>query len=820
MFLNFLFVADTLKTSNKTGTVEAHKIPVNKLPKISRRTVLSDNINRSDLSSLHIEYNQPQDYDHHIAENKIDAASHGSNKLDDHELKKLIGNFSQSTKDKELSKLVVNELKPGNEVIGDKNLTPTSNITFTSENDTLTAMAFIAGNLLSKLWDMEKDAGEDSIETEVLKHEKINDLLELFKEPLSIRQEIFLKNALEKLSESLNKNKSANFSICEIMAISDLSRGDDEISDKVKMRAVKYNKTKCEEEKQKNRMNEAENQYNITIGVVSKLNNVLGLIKKFESVHKNLKNVKYESSLGPLNATGLTDVEKNPSFELFGTLLDKITKLLIPNKRKTKRVTKNLKNSLLFANKSDVNNIFENKFNVNFGKINITTKDKLVLDYLNHIENNPNCLFRNNMQGTNDKLDLNIEGSILYNLSEFFKIKSFIDLMKLTQPNSAVEKKTQSTTEMPIKTSSYTSILRNSVVKDVRQSISTEDKLKSHLRVIIDDLEQLQKEHGTTDKNMNIMEALPCIYKILNADEVLNEQVSQKLNVTRDTVIVKLKSLIDLLKLEFEPNLPTRRNNVIYQDIPTSAKVWERMIKNIHSIQNTTRRSFDKLAKPKTYDELKGAMDKVEQMGNTYKNFAVFSAVPPQKRLMLLKALEAETKQQLSVLTSIQSAANTIEKLPLEKRNDINDFIYNVGKNVRLSAKVLENVNKLKQNRNKKSDVEVLFTKTNKRTTKLSKTFNPSSNFLNNNNNIKLSRDQILNQLMMNRVLRYLTSKETSGADLSDDINYNIGKRILFLIQAGNLNVAKELFRIFLVNKQKEEKRLHIKGTLLFHLHF
>ncbi|XP_045761812.1 uncharacterized protein LOC123865037 isoform X2 [Maniola jurtina] len=794
---------DTLKTSNNSGTITAQKIQTNQIPKMSRRTILSDNFNKSASSSLHIEYNQPQDYDPHIAANKIDAASHVINKIDEKELQKLIGNYSQSTKDKNLSKLVVNELKVGDEVIGDKNVSPTSNITFTPENDTLTAMAFIAGNLLSKLWDMEKDAGEGSVETEVLKHEKINDLIELFKEPLSIRQETFLKNALEKLSESLNKKQSVkNVTICETITNSDTFHDNDEKGDINNMGRVKYNKIKCPQTEQIKQINEKENQYNITVGVISKLNNVLALVKKFESVQKNLDDSKHQTSTEQ-NVKRVIDVDKNPSFELFGTLLDKITKLLIPNRSRSKKVTHKLKNSYQFTNKSSVRNIFENKFNINLGKINLTTIDKLVLDYLNHIESNPSCLFRTNIQKNTDSV-MDTEGNILYNLSEFFKIKSFVDLMKLANPETTTKREIKAKTEIPDETTTLSSL-----TDGVTQTRRTKEKLKAHLKAFIDDLQELQKEHGINNvKNVNIMDVLPCIYKILNSSKVLNDQGSQKLNVTQVTHLDRLKNLIDTLKIEFMSNLSTRRSNrFVPQEMTKSAKIWQRMIKNINSVQKDTRRNFN-TEKPKTYEELKDIMEKVELMGNTYKNFAIFSQIPPHKRLMLLKTLEADTKQQSFALANIKKSMEVLDSVPLEKSNEIKEFIENVRNNLKLSTKVLKSVEDGKQNKNEKSARQVLFTKANNQALKLPKPLNLHKDGVEyKNNNIKLSRGQILNQLMINRVLFYLKSKEASGTDLSDDINYNIGKRILFYIQSGNLNIAKELFRIFIANKQREEKQ-------------
>ncbi|XP_045540292.1 uncharacterized protein LOC106716418 [Papilio machaon] len=216
---------DTLKNTNESGTIEAKQFNGVKVPKISRRTSVMNTKNITGISDLHIDFHQPKEFDHHIVDNKIDSLVRNEEKikiLNPSKIGEVIGNHSQQTKDKDLSQIVVNELKKGSEIIGNKDMTPVSNITFTPENDTLTAMAFIAGDLLSKLWKIEKESSVESMETEVLKHEKLADLLELFKEPLTMRQELFIKNALERLSKALDKDrKLKNVSLCETLASSE-----------------------------------------------------------------------------------------------------------------------------------------------------------------------------------------------------------------------------------------------------------------------------------------------------------------------------------------------------------------------------------------------------------------------------------------------------------------------------------------------------------------------------------------------------------------------------------------------------------------------
>ncbi|XP_064075084.1 uncharacterized protein LOC135194145 [Vanessa tameamea] len=777
------------------------------VPKISRRTDLIDNFNKSDISPLQIDYN-PQDYDHHITENKIESTHQAQDleQLTNGELHKIIGNYSQSTKNKDLSKLVVAELKQGTEVIGDKNVPPMSNITFTPENDTLTAMTYIAGNLLTKLWDIEKESSDASIEVESMKHNKIIDLLELFKEPLSIRQENFLKNALIKLSDTLNKNKNVkNVSLCETITETDIS--DDENSNKKGQDNI--NMTNCKKAKFEKMQKDKVKQKETATDVISKLNNVISLMKKFEKVQNSIKDLKYHT----LNVQpGETDIgsgtvgiemknDENSSLNLFGNLLEKITKLLIPNNA-SKKVTSKLRNLNQFNRNDHVKRVVEDKFKMDLKSTNVTVKDKLIFDYLNHINNNPNCLLS---QVREKKDEGNIEGDILYNLSDFFKIKSLIDLIKLTKPDAKTSQAV-SATETYKEAPALKDVLRDTpskVTSNISQKLNiTKEKLKGHLKAIIDDLLELQNENDPKAKsNIYILDALPCIYNILNSDKLSNDQKSKK-QLDLDP-LSKIKKLIDSLKLEFTSNTFTRRNNLVSIERPRSAKVFERILKNVNKNLKLTRRSFS-YKKPKTYEELKNVMEKVELGSNSYKNFALLSVIPPQKRLMLLKTLEADTKQNILALKNIQDSFDTLYKLPVEKQNEFQEFIANAENNINLSVKVLNNLFKPKPT-NSKDMVEVFapdkFEAINRQT------FNrPESSPEHVSNykseDVKLTRDQIISLLIENRIKLYLATKEATNADLSDDINYNIGKRIITLLKQGNVMVAKELFKVFIANKR------------------
>ncbi|CAH0717553.1 unnamed protein product, partial [Brenthis ino] len=788
---------DTLKNSNKSGTIQAMKVESNILPKISRRTDLLNNQNKS---SLHIEYNQPEEYDHHIAENKIEIASHNE-KIDARikdKLNKFTGNYTQNIKDSDLSKLVVNELKRGTEIIGNANVKPMSNITFTLENDTLTAMAFIAGNLLNKLWDIEQDTSNGFIETEVLKHEKINDLLELFKEPLNIRQETFLKNALDKLSNTLNKNKNVkNISLCETIAI-EMSSGENLNNNN---QVNKINNSLCTQ-KEQHTTNEIK-EMNVSTEVLQKLNNVLSLIKKFERVQKSLNALKHQAVMKESDSGDALTIDENSSLHLFGNLLEKITKLLIPN-NSSKKIRSKIKNLNQFSGKDSQMKVVGEHFNVDLSKYNLTIKDKLILDYLNHIENNPHCLLNKNIPKLRTQPKNNVGGNINYNLSEFLKIKSFMDLLNLTKNDERSGTPIDADTEAPsLDTTTKAAFLNNSL----HRLNNTKEKLKNHLKAIIDDLIELQNDNTYFKQNkINITDALPCIYNILNADKLIaNKTLPLKSNVSP---LDRIKTLIDSMKLEFTSTSPTRRSGLA-EERTQSAKVWERVVKNINSFQKKTRRTLA-YEKPKTYQELKDMIENIESTGNSYKNFALLSVIPPHKRLMLLKTLEADTKQQALVLENIRKSTNNLNNLPLDKLNELQEFIDNAQNNINLSIKVLQNVVKSKQNVNNEP-VNILNRNKNEQL-KVPELLKNTKSMV--NNNVKLTRDQILIQLIENRIKLYINSKESKYEDMSNDINYNIGKRVLTLIRNGNIDVAKELFKIFIANQREESNKMEDKASI------
>ncbi|XP_072948358.1 uncharacterized protein [Epargyreus clarus] len=790
---------DTLKNSNNSGTLEARKISTKDITK------LSEHYNASD-PTLHIEYNQPHEFEHHIAENKVDSKhplEETINGLTHEEIHKILGNYSQNIKNRDLSKLVVNELAHGKEIIGDKSVTPLSNITFTPENDTLTAMAFIAGNLLNKLWDMEKDATDGSFETEELKHQKINDLLGLFKEPLSIRQEMFLKNALEKLSNVIDKNLEVkNVSLCTNFEEIANKMDNNNCTEKQTNQGADFNIPK-----DKNRHGSLENHRKATADAISKINDVINLIKKYENVQKSLNDIK-NPQIAPSNHEFVRDTRENlstdesVSLNLFGDLLAKITKLLSPNKSE-KKVTKKLQNYNLLRKDDIAKKNMEKLFNIDLGNKTINTKDRMIMDYLSNVERHPNCFFSHLHKPVVTPLS-NVEGSILYNLSEFFKIKSFADLLHLINDKPDVPKvrstSNNTATVNPTTIRSTTTVnLRTSLKPQPTKQESVKEKLKNDLKTILQDLIELQTEHGIKpNSKINIADALPCIYNILKADNGESNDFKNKQTIDPTN---KIKTFIEALKAEMKFMPPSRRSNTNVTPRPKSAVVWERAIKSLDKQHKPPSRRY-LTQKQKTYPELRELMDNVEQSSHSYKNFAIQSGVPPSEKLILLKTLHADVKQYTDVLENIQGSIETVTNLPVDKQNEFKEFVDNAAMNINLNKKVLEEVRKPKTNNfveNKKSRTGLLTES--KKPLMMSKLTDSTEN-----NNFKLRRDQILNQLIINRLKLYIKNKETSDTDYNSDTNYNIAKRIIFYIESGNIPLAKELFKIFATTKQKENK--------------
>ncbi|XP_045484269.1 uncharacterized protein LOC123689195 [Pieris rapae] len=739
---------------------------------------------KTELSSLHIEYNQPQDYEHHIAENKIDSPPHSNVKSslsNKDQIRNVMGNYSQATKDQNLSKIVVNELKKGKEIIGDKNVIPMSNITFTPENDTLTAMAFIAGNLLNKLWNMDKVSSE-SFESDSLKHQKINDLLELFKEPLNARQEMFLKNALEKLSHSLNKNKNMrNITICETLETEDLENKSSNTIFDVNNKCNKSKTSKSTE----NNFNKPKNTDSKTIDhsdVAEKLTDVLNLINKFDNTHRELNSLreKVDSASKQSSDENLSD-NNNNKFNLFGKVLEKVTKLLLPYRHSKRMINKINKLHQL----KDAQQL---KGNV-FGSLSISAKDTIILDYLNHIKNNPNCLLRKlaaNPEIFDEDL-IGIKGNVIESITKLLNGKSLIDIQKLIVPQKTTLG--TSTTTQPTTTKGFQQLRKSKELEPVKLT-SAKERLKTHLQSIIYDLVELQNERGNHGTEINITDILPCISHLIGNNNKNKESLEMSPTKKNNGLpIDNIEKLIDALQVEFRSTSFTRRSDV--GERSTSARVWERILKNIDFNRNKSRRF--QLDKSKSYSDLKKSIENIEKLSGTYKNYALLSVIPAYKKRMLLKTLQADVTRHSNVLAEIQSSFSSLKQISPENLKDVVEFIDNTATNIKLSNNVLRNINKT--NYKMQKPFPKLLELKSERTPLIQNYIKQQ-----NNRNIKLTREQIMNQLMLNRIQLYLKMKEEDGLK-ENDLNYNIGKRALEALRNGNSRLAKELYQILVESK-------------------
>lgn len=773
---------------------------------VSRRSFLGNNSTKP----LQIEYTSPI-HSLHAADNKVDTSAIHDDQVDllvHHKIFEMIGNQSQSVRDKDLSKLVVNELKGGQtEIIGDDTSPVVSNITFRPENDTLTAMAFIAGNLLNKLWNMEEDS-EDSLDTENMKHKKIDDLLELFKEPLNLRQETFLKNALKQLSKAIENKNIGNVSVCknieELKKASGIS--DDPKTVKPMLRAESYIDKNNSTETNKQKINEA----TAAAAALYKIGSVLGLIKKYEQTQNILNdlnnNLNLKSNVKNTSYEGFSEDDQT-TLNVFGNIVESLTKLLMPNKV-GKNVKKGLKSKNFLSNDQSVKDRFKN---INLTDVSLTTKDKIVLDYITHIRNNPSCIFNKHKD---DLLLPKIEGDILLNLSEFFKIKSMSDLIKLANSDSRGEENVMRTisslAEMTTTKQSYTAHATNTATTTVPSTVkenttqrfeSAKQKLKEDLKNILEDLVKLQNITGrlTSGSKIDIVKALPCIYNLINNKEIVNiyqakmqQKIENNIKLDRDPV-TEVAQIIKNLKKELNNTIKTRRTYEATENRPKSAIIWERTVKNLGNKHKApTRRNLAGDA-PKSFAVLKSNIENIENGGSKlYKSIAYLADIPVAERLLLLKTLALDTKKHISIFNDIKETIEYYTAVPFEDYQTIGEFIENAHVNINLNEKVLSKINNLKKE-TKEYNREFGNTDSKIHFKEMTQTgFNA----------VKLTRDQILNQLIRNRIMNYLKLKDGTG-DRKQGINISLAKKILFYLEIGKDNLARNMFKIFVTHNKK-----------------
>ncbi|KAL4706147.1 hypothetical protein ACJJTC_013612 [Scirpophaga incertulas] len=770
---------DTLKNDNTTGTLQAKKL--SNLSKTSRRSdsITNDMVPQND--SLHIVFNDPKQYDSHIAENKIDTSKHLDDEVDtflNHHIQGIVGNQTKKQKDKQLSKLIVNELKNGTETVGDVN-----------------------APIISGIWKKIQVTSPEEIEK--LKQQKITDLLELFKEPLNLRQENFLKNALQHLSEAIDKDKiNKNISICDTIlspegALRGVNYSDDKTVDKCN-KSSHFDDNKVPEDSNTS----TETQYVTTAKAILKINDALNLINKYQQVHTKLNKLKrkQESDKQIKSKTTLNDNETT-SLNVFGKILEKVTKLLLPPKKSNKMI-KNINNhNILSSTNKELP-----KFIHSSDMINLTTKDKIVLDYLNLVKNHPKCVMNLLKDVTTSHTE--IEGDILLNLTEFFKIKSLVDLIRLLEPENfnflSTSKKPQ--TKMTAATESTTTTITTTVTIKKRSEnfISTKAKLKAHLMSIINDLKELQEAKGDPVSNFSLADTLPCIYNLINSDNQLTnkaiDHISTSLQSPSDKIIKIFKSLKNDLR-----SVPFRRSNVLSYLRPKSAIVWERIIKNVNDkVRKHTRRTYNSTGKP--FEKLRKEIDMIEEGSKTYKNYILINGVKPEKQLTLLKTLNVETNNIISTLEDISVLFENYNDLTVEQKNEVTDFIYNAAMNINLNSNIHEILNRTKFKSKVQKDAD--FTKIINNNFKASYSNSQKSLGMSDvlpviTEKIKLTRNDIINQLIRNRMMHYITEKESKDINFNDDINYRIAKKILLNLEIGNEGLAKEMYKYMIMKKEK-----------------
>ncbi|XP_041970406.1 uncharacterized protein LOC121726855 isoform X2 [Aricia agestis] len=752
---------DTLKRStNDSGTVKAHKFGIEAVPKNARRTSSNQNYSKTIHNMLHIEPTQNTEFDQG-GENKIES----SNNEKVLQNKNIVGNYSQSKKNAEISKMVANELKDGIEIIGEKGLNPVSNITFTPENDTVVAMAYVAGNLLNKLWEMEKYTGYSTMGADTLKHEKINELLDLFKEPLSIKQETLLKNALEKLAKSIVKNKNINnFTFCETFHINDdneMPSSDSESSDEIDFQF----KTKNSDNKPSLTKRIDSNR---KIKTLSKMKNILDSINDLEKVQRNIEDVGRSPAMLSSTKHEHSGSPAPDTIKSFRNVVNKISKLLMP--------TTNVRGD----KKGDIKN-----------DDNMTFKDQLILQYIKLIESNSSCFqFNNNLETEAQTSILKIEGNILNNISEFLKIKSFEDLVKILKKETKIDPIKQIITTTPkseLRSEQEKSIKSIPRGENTTKMKTVKENLKKHLKAVIDDLIQIQSENNSSEvKKINIAQALPCIYGLLN---------EKKPNFTKpkntEASIQNIKTLFNDLKADLKTGGPTRRQHSP-EASSQSIKVFERILKSMDKLLKQKSRRNSMQTKPKTVGQIESMIDKAKLTHSLFDNMKVLSNITEKNQLMLLKAIEAETNKKESILTNLQKSMEVIAQLPADKQRKIEDFIETTNKNIDLGHRLLENIKK-------KINVKELTTSAPENTDSEGATGRKSDEASEyRKSNYRFTRDQIVSQLIKNRVTAYMKKREAMGMDLSNNIKYLVAGKILSKLRDGNHELAKELFEIFI----------------------
>lgn len=713
---------------------------------------------------------------------------------------------NQFYRDKILSKIVVKELKNGSEVIGDVNGPIISNITFKPENDTLSAMAYIAGNLLKKLWYMENENSEESIETENIKHQRIADLIDLFKEPLTIQQEMFLKSALERLSDVISEHKKMeNFNIENLSLCDAITEANMNLENKIK------DKRNCSEPR-KESLSQNSNR---------KMIYVLELINKLNNVQNNLESVNFkEYKKNKSNSSEIYKNDANKSGNSFNKILEKVINLLLPNKNYNHRkIHKKLK-QYINANNEKIYPKLNNIFNINKDTLSMSIKDRMLMDFLNLIEEKPDCLLSKILHRKAFEVPAsNIQGNILLNLSEFYKIKSYADLIKiLNSANNTINNVTDNkrrNDDTNNKVNETESITLNSKI-DQNNTKNVKEKLKEHLKALINDLEYLRSNQDSTSKeDYDVSEIMPCLYNLLRSDQEFVDNKNEKL-----TPIERVRKTFSDIKLETKYLHHSRRigDNEDDSNNIKAIQIWNRIINNLdrESKRNNSRRQFN--LSNKNFKNARQILQIIQKFNDT-NEYNLVNNIEPTEKNMLLKTMLLDLKRYIDILSNIQEllTKHTIEKA---QKRLVKEFLDKIKNNILKIMKVLKTLKVMNnlQQQNKFEQIDRLQFNNIYGQIPTNYLENLQKDYIKTSfNNIMEQNNQqntnILSELMKQRVHLLLNNMERNGDSLTNNLKYNIGKRILWNLETGNNALAKELYKIMISENTNQNLQDEIKSS-------
>ncbi|XP_045540291.1 uncharacterized protein LOC123722485 [Papilio machaon] len=481
---------------------------------------------------------------------------------------------------------------------------------------------------------------------------------------------------------------------------------------------------------------------------------------------------------------------------------------------------------------------------INSDHLNLTSKDKLVIDYLNIFKMNPNCAFK----GISKDASVlpSIKGDTYDNISKLLNVKSMDDIVELISPSSNSNTRKKEKEIKNITTEAYFQT-NNDKNKDEKFN-STKNKLKAHISAIFNDLKELQNQSGNFLKeNKDIVNILPCLYNLFDAAKSEAKEIT---GVPKGSNLSNISLIFESLRNNLIGGSVSRRKE--YTILPGSTKVWERVIKNLNKRSKDSRRNFN--SGHKSFHEIKKIIDNVDMSSNSYKEYANLANVPVSSHLILLKVIQASVLQIVNALENIKSFIKSYIELPADEEFVIKKFIDSAVRSINLNKRISDKLKSYKKKLQREDlsnfrvdtfykqamrnpDYNVLETPTHGQYDEQKVEYNQGKVFtnnrfidkpkflsytvdtrdvsrqslndktmkfqevdINNSNVFKLTRDQIISQLIKNRIELYIRIKEAKGIKSHPDINYNLAKRIRNQLETGNYGLAKELFSVFITN--------------------